>query len=222
MTTSSLLNGHASAFTSFRAGRPRNEQSHQAILDACLQLLVEVGYDKMSIERIATLAKVGKATIYRYWTNKAEVVVEAVLHLSDTCHKPDESDFLTGNLRENMIEAVNELCSAIVNTDGAIVSGLVRAMQVDTQLALLVKKNVIEVSMQPITKVIEHGIAKKDISDKIDFQFIYSIILSTIFTRQIITGESLDREFTTYLVDYIVLPLIAYHTDAIKDVTTKK
>ena len=170
----------------------------------------------MSIEKIASLAKVGKATIYRYWSNKAEIVAEAVLYSSAKCDNSDTSYLLDGNLRENMIAAVNELCKAIVDADGAMISGLIRAMQDDADLALLIKKNVIEVSMQPITKVIEHGMQNKDISEAVDFSFMYSVILSVIFTRQIITRESLDKEFATYLVDYVVLPLVAYHTEKVK------
>ncbi len=216
MTQSEVFRHFATKTSSGHSGRPRNEFSHAAILNACLQLLLEVGYDNMSIEKIASLAKVGKATIYRYWSNKAEIVAEAVLYSSAKCDNSDTSYLLDGNLRENMIAAVNELCKAIVDADGAMISGLIRAMQDDADLALLIKKNVIEVSMQPITKVIEHGMQNKDISEAVDFSFMYSVILSVIFTRQIITRESLDKEFATYLVDYVVLPLVAYHTEKVK------
>ena len=222
MTKSETLKHFARKTSSSHSGRPRNEFSHTAILNACLRLLVEVGYDNMSIEKIASLAKVGKATIYRYWSNKAEIVVEAVLYSSAKCENCSTPYLSGSNLRENMINAVNELCKAIVNTDGAIVSGLIRAMQEDTNLALLVRENIIEVSMQPITQVIEHGIQNKDISGAIDFSFLYSVILSVIFTRQIIIRESLDQEFATYLVDYIVLPLITYHTGKTEITLTDK
>jgi AcrR family transcriptional regulator len=59
-------------------GRPRSTQSHQAILQATLDLLAEVGYDRMSIEAIATRAGVGKPTIYRRYLSKAELVADAI------------------------------------------------------------------------------------------------------------------------------------------------
>lgn len=61
-----------------RPGRPRSTQSHQAILQATLDVLAEVGYDRMSIEAIATRAGVGKPTIYRRYPSKAELVADAI------------------------------------------------------------------------------------------------------------------------------------------------
>ncbi len=60
-------------------GRPRSEQSHQKVLEATARLLGSSSYDSISVERIAAEAGVGKQTIYRWWRNKAEVVLEAVL-----------------------------------------------------------------------------------------------------------------------------------------------
>lgn len=61
-----------------RAGRPRSEEADRAILDAALDALVQEGYAGMSIEGIAAAAGVGKATIYRRWSGKAEILVEAL------------------------------------------------------------------------------------------------------------------------------------------------
>lgn len=62
-------------------GRPRSEAAHYAVLDAATALLEEQGctYEELTVERIATTAGVGKQTIYRWWRNKAAVVLEAVL-----------------------------------------------------------------------------------------------------------------------------------------------
>lgn len=59
-------------------GRPRSAKSHQAILKATLELLGEVGFETMSIEAIATLAGVGKTTIYRRYSSKEELVADAI------------------------------------------------------------------------------------------------------------------------------------------------
>ncbi len=59
------------------AGRPRSEEAHKAILDATLDLLVEVGFSALTVEGVASRAGVGKATIYRRWASKLPLVVEA-------------------------------------------------------------------------------------------------------------------------------------------------
>lgn len=61
----------------------RSERSRRAIYDAALDLVTEVGYPKTTIEGIAARAGVGKQTIYRWWSSKAEVLMEAFLDLSE-------------------------------------------------------------------------------------------------------------------------------------------
>ena len=56
--------------------RRRNTQSHQAILDATLKLLGSNGYVDFSIEKVASEAGVGKQTIYRWWSSRADLVLE--------------------------------------------------------------------------------------------------------------------------------------------------
>ncbi len=58
-------------------GRPRSEQARQAVLDAVDDLLVEVGYAAMTMKNIAERAGVGRPTVYRWWSGKAEILIEA-------------------------------------------------------------------------------------------------------------------------------------------------
>jgi len=75
-----------------RPGRPRSSASHRAILDATLDLLGEVGFHRLSIEGIAARAGVGKTTIYRRWSTKEQVVVEALRGLQPRFVLPDTGD----------------------------------------------------------------------------------------------------------------------------------
>lgn len=58
-------------------GRPRSEKVRKAILRSTLAVLKQVGFDELTIESVAARAGVGKATIYRWWSNKAELVIDA-------------------------------------------------------------------------------------------------------------------------------------------------
>src|SRR6266704_2718003 len=85
-------------------GRPRSERAHEAILEATLDLLLEEGFTRMSIEAVATRAGVGKATIYRRWPSKADLVVEAV-----ACRK--EQPFVdpdSGGVREDLVSLARQ------------------------------------------------------------------------------------------------------------------
>ena len=81
-------------------GRPRSERSHLAIVKAALELLVEVGYQRLTMEQVQRRAGVGKATIYRRWTSKAELVKDAIQHFSAELPLPD-----TGSLAEDYATA---------------------------------------------------------------------------------------------------------------------
>src|SRR5260370_18531789 len=63
--------------TSVLHGRRRSEASRKAILDATYELLKAIGFHQMSIEAVASRAGVGKATIYRWWSSKGVLAVEA-------------------------------------------------------------------------------------------------------------------------------------------------
>jgi AcrR family transcriptional regulator len=75
-------------------GRPRSIQSHQAMLQATLELLAEVGFDAMSIDAIAARAGIGKTTIYRRYASKAELVADAIESVREEIVIPN-----TGNLQ---------------------------------------------------------------------------------------------------------------------------
>jgi AcrR family transcriptional regulator len=61
-----------------KPGRPRSAQAHKAIIDATLELLAEEGFQGLSIEAVAARAGVGKTTIYRRWSSKEELVMDAI------------------------------------------------------------------------------------------------------------------------------------------------
>ena len=74
-------------------GRPRSEDSHEAILDAVVALLEQEGYGALTIESVARQAGVGKQTIYRWWKSKAEMVMEAYAnHSASKLPMPDKGD----------------------------------------------------------------------------------------------------------------------------------
>src|SRR5580692_10112751 len=79
------------------AGRPLDASRDIALREAALELLTEIGYDRLTIEAVASRARASKTTIYRRWTGKAELVVDALNGLRSTAPVPD-----TGSLRGDL------------------------------------------------------------------------------------------------------------------------
>ncbi|MFD7686425.1 TetR/AcrR family transcriptional regulator [Streptomyces sp. NPDC059781] len=95
----------------------RSERSRRAIYDAALALVAEVGYPKTTIEGIAARAGVGKQTIYRWWSSKADVLLEAFLDMGEQAAEaagqapyafPDTGD-LAADLKHVLRATVDEL-----------------------------------------------------------------------------------------------------------------
>lgn len=82
-----------------KGGRPRSVQSQQAILDATLALLATEGFEAMSIEAIATRAGVGKKTIYRWWSSKEALVIDAIKNVQQMEHLAID----TGSVRDDLL-----------------------------------------------------------------------------------------------------------------------
>jgi AcrR family transcriptional regulator len=101
-----------------RAGRPRSEEADRAILDAALDALVEDGYAGMSIEGIAAKAGVGKATIYRRWNGKAEILVDA-LHRR-ACFDVPLVD--TGDLRADLLTILRAVHTNMKGVAGPVMA----------------------------------------------------------------------------------------------------
>src|SRR3954463_10749511 len=79
--------------------RPRVEgDREQQIFQATLEVLAEVGYDRLTMDAVAARAKASKATLYRRWTNKVSLVIEALQHSKGPTELPD-----TGSLRGDLM-----------------------------------------------------------------------------------------------------------------------
>jgi AcrR family transcriptional regulator len=101
-----------------RAGRPRSEEADRAILEAALDALVVDGYAGMSIERIAINAGVGKATIYRRWSSKAEILVEALRRRA--CMDVPLVD--TGDLESDLLTILRAVHANMIGVEGPLMA----------------------------------------------------------------------------------------------------
>src|SRR6266851_8130649 len=123
------VNGAASNGTQTRRtpGRPRCEQSRRAILQSTLKLLRETGFPELSIEAIAADANVGKATVYRWWPNKAALVADAFSASAD-----QELRFPnTGSVQSDMSLQMRRLIRIFRSRRGKVVAALLAGGQSD-------------------------------------------------------------------------------------------
>jgi AcrR family transcriptional regulator len=171
-----------------RSGRPRSTESHQAILKATIDLLAEEGYQAMSIEGIATRAQVGKATIYRRWSSKEALVIDAIAHLRIEMPIPIVD---TGHLRSDLILLIRTTLTYLNETP--ILSLLLRFIgEVQNNPAFLQSffQSVVLTRLHEFAHLVEQAQARDEIRSDVEPLMVMSLIFGALMYRLLITTMS--------------------------------
>ncbi|ACU72714.1 transcriptional regulator, TetR family [Catenulispora acidiphila DSM 44928] len=192
--------GSVVAMTESRAHR-----REEAILLAAMGLLGDVGYDRMSIDGVAERAHASKATIYRRWPGKAELVAEAVRRYARSAIAlPPEG----ASLREDLLAVLGSLRANLAEQDAALVLGLLLAMRHDAELARTVRQNVLDYKREVFAAVLARAAARGDIPETADCQLAAEISSAVLVNRLLVTDEPLDDAFLARFVDTVLLPTL--------------
>jgi AcrR family transcriptional regulator len=191
-----------------RSNRPSGARAmarEQAILDAALSLVMEVGYDRLSMDALAERAHAGKATIYRHWSGKAEVVVEAIRRRKCDAAVPAQ---FTGSLRGDLVATLNCMHNAMSSEDSALLVGVLSAMHKDQELADLMRSQVIDARKEMFDEIIERAVAAGELTTGTDAGVVDEVLSAVFFNRLVISGEPIDDAFIAHMVDDVALPLL--------------
>lgn len=188
-----------------RPGRPRSEDREQAILEAALDLVAEVGYEGLSMDALAERARASKATIYRHWSGKAEVVAAAVRCRSTSMA---EEPPVTGSLRGDLLALLTHSCETLSSSDGALMASVLWAMRSDPALAGLMRAQMVKGKRDVIEAVVSRAVERGECPAGTDPSVASEVMVAMVLSRLLVTGEPLDTAFCTRLVDDVLLPLL--------------
>ncbi len=183
-----------------KGGRPRSVQSQRAILNATLTLLATEGFEVMSIEAIAAKASVGKKTIYRWWTSKEELVIDAIKSLQQTKNPVID----TGSLREDLIVMFR---NAFQTWSGPYLRGLVINLvgEITTHPGIYQAfyDQVFAPRLQQITHQIQRAQAHGEVRQDLDANEIIGLLAGPIWYHLFLNGgsSSLAPDLPERLVD---------------------
>ena len=183
----------------------RGAAREEAILLATLELLAECGYDRLTIDAVASRARCSKATIYRRWSGKAALVITAVRWHTGG---PGTAACDTGSLRLDLLAALAAMRSSLSGQDAALILGLLIAMRRDPELSVAVRDQVLDAKREILGTVIGRAIARGDIPADADTTLIAEISSAVLLSRLLVTGEPLDDAFVQHLVDAVLLPAL--------------
>ena len=180
------------------AGRPRSEEAHQAILDATLVLLVESGFSALTVEGVATRARVGKATIYRRWPSKVHLVIEAFRQLPGL--EEVDSGSLLGDLEKMLRSYVDILNSTPL---AAIVPSLAGERAHNPELSGLFDP-LLKERRQPIIRALERGMERGEVSTDLDLELAADLIFGPIVMRVFFTASRINPKILGPVIDAVL------------------
>lgn len=190
-----------------KLGRKRDHTRDPEILDAALAVLSESGYDAMTMDMVATRAKAGKATLYRRWPSKAELVIEAVACMKQGMNAIENAPD-TGTLRGDLIGLIRPHSLEDSERKMQVMGGLVSMLSRDPQLADAVNEAITEPRARLNRLLMERAAARGEISADADLDTISHIGPSMTAYRTLVQRKPVDRAFLIGLIDGVVLPAL--------------
>jgi AcrR family transcriptional regulator len=186
----------------------RSEQARRAILSAALDLLGSVGYAKLTIEGIAARAGVGKQTIYRWWSSKGAVLLEAILDqtsgdAADPDALPDTGD-LEADLKLVLRATVDEL-------NDPMLGGAMRALNLEIQRDLDLAAKYATVVAEPMNERKRERLASAqqagELRDDVDLGLVVDLVWGSLRGRWLDRTGPLTHDFADDLVEAVLYGL---------------
>lgn len=188
-----------------RLGRKRDHTRDPEILDATLDVLAETGYDGMTIDMVAARAQAGKATLYRRWASKPELVLDAV-----ACMKTPDFDLTsppdTGTLRGDLLAMVHSPSLKDGERKLKIMAGIVSMIARDPSLAVAARKALVEPRAAANRIIFGRAMARGEIPADSDVETLCMIGPAMVAFSVLMLGQPVDREFIIHTIDRITLP----------------
>jgi len=187
--------------------RPRVEgEREDEILEATVKHLLEVGYDRLTMDGVAKEARASKATLYRRWETKASLVVEALVRAKSAPHVTDHD---TGSLRGDLLSTFcghEGMNSSATSSMGAVIT----ALATDPEFAAEFRAKFIEPKVAVTQAIYERAQARGEIRADLDIEVIGPALAGILMHRAFILGELPDDATIERVVDHVILPAVRH------------
>src|SRR5579859_261658 len=181
-------------------GRPRSEQARRAILQSTIRLLQETGFPELYIEAIAAHANVSKATVYRWWPNKAALVADAFFSVTDAKLRfPD-----TGSVRTDLNLQMKQLVRILRGKEGRTVAALIGGGQSDAELIDAFRTRFLRPRRQEAYETLRRGIQRGELPANLNMDLLLDTLYGAIYFRFLIRHASLSEAFINDLCQIVV------------------
>ncbi len=182
--------------------RPRVEGDRQdEILRATVEVLTELGYDRLTMDAVASAARASKATLYRRWSGKAELVVDAVAR---GCPLPAVVD--TGSLRGDLVELSCGDGGLTDDVPMSVVAGLLTALHRDSDLQRAFQERFLAPRLGLVDTIYRRAAERGEIAADADIELFAQALPAIVVHRSFVLGIPADPEFVERVIDHVILP----------------
>jgi AcrR family transcriptional regulator len=183
------------------AGRPRSDASRSAILKAAYTILREGGFAGFTVEGVAARAGAGKATIYRWWTTKGTLAIEAFLvALAPRMDASDDTDSAIADLRTH----VHHAAGVYRGRTGQLLRELIALGQEDSATSKVLRTDFIEPRRQAALRLLSRAQQSGELPRRTDIDVLADALWGPIFHRLLVTRMPIDRNFVEKLLDLVL------------------
>jgi AcrR family transcriptional regulator len=181
-------------------GRPRSESIRVAILRTTLKLLGENGFSDLTIADVAARASVGKATVYRWWPDKAALIADAFSRsATPELHFPD-----TGSVYTDMSQQMCQLIRIFRSPRGRIVSAILGGGQSDRGLITAFRERFLKPRRAEAYATLRRGILRGELRHDIDMDLLLDSLYGPIYMRFLLRHDSLTSDFVDNLCELVL------------------
>ncbi len=184
-----------------RRGRPRDARCDEAILRATLEMLGEGGAGNLSIDGVAARAGVGKATIYRRWSSKEALLLEALSTDTNAIASPD-SGTLRGDLELYFDDLVERLRQ---NQNSDVLPHLIEAACYDAEVRNSLDEYLSSRQL-PLRQLLQRAQERGEIAARIDLAVVVDVLVGPVIYRRLMTRDRIDGVFVRKLLDIVLTP----------------
>jgi AcrR family transcriptional regulator len=161
----------------------------------------------LTVDKIAACAGAGKATIYRRWSGKAELVVDALTFEKIAACIPD-----TGTLEGDLNALACRASEIDTQLDLSVMVGLVSALPHDEELRDVFRERLVEPHVATLTVIFRRAELRGEIEPVEDLGTITSILPALVMHRLLVTGTLPDQTFIEHIIRGVILPLVSAKT----------
>lgn len=171
------------------------------LLAITLQLLQQHGYDRLSVEAVATQAKASKATVYRRWPSKADLVLAAFIEGTRMTNVPAN----TGTLRGDLLALGEAVCRQACE-HGSTMRAVLNEMSHNARLSEAMQNEFVHQRKMVINKVLGDALERGEIDGSKLNDEIYDLLPGYLVFRSLVSGRPPTDETVRILVDEVLLP----------------